>query len=165
MLELRALYHLASSFNAPGNHILEVGSYKGKSTVALALGAPEASITAVDTWYTNPDPRARDYVQRATYESFLKSTGFAKNLSHKVGVLETSDIRSETRLIFLDGDHRYGPVSENLRVILGTAAPGTLVAFHDFAPGENYGGGGFPGRHRSPRPAPSHRTDPTSLHR
>jgi hypothetical protein len=118
--ELERLYTLARDVGS--GCIVEVGSYRGRSTVALALGSfdghgvpvfavePHESFSGVFGGEFGPEDRA------AFFETMLATGAWEVvrlvNLSSEVVAPGWSH---EVELLWLDGDHAYEAVSRDLR--------------------------------------------------
>jgi len=174
--ELFSLYHLA--LLAPGERpaVLEVGSWCGRSTVALALAmaARGGIVDAVDLfperddWFRNDDGTYSFAVsvgdrrygayneQRVWAEPYLRDIApvyerfggileaFATHLSQEglgervqsfrgdlASFLESRARPSGYGLIFLDGDHGYESVCNDIRLAESVLVPGGWLAFDD----------------------------------
>lgn len=127
--EGRALARLAA-----GRDVLEIGSWKGRSTIWMARTA--RSVVAVDTF----DGRGTfDVVDIDTFDEFaanLKRYG----VDEKVGVLNGESVfwmgqLRETHqfdLIFIDGSHDYESVKADAEAALLVLRDGGLLVFHDY---------------------------------
>jgi SAM-dependent methyltransferase len=116
---------------AKGKHVLEVGSYCGRSTICLARTADH--VTAVDPFDGRTTPRPKP-----TYETFRENVG-RYQVGHKVRAFRGTfdEFCRDDRilpfdLIFIDGAHDYDSVKNDIRHALRLLAPGGLLAFHDF---------------------------------
>jgi predicted O-methyltransferase YrrM len=93
--------------------IVEIGSWKGKSTIALARGAAAThreKIYAIDPHAVQPE---EGYLEdtRAEFHANLKQAGVD---SQVVPMIMTSEKAAHgwsipIRLLWIDGDHRYEP--------------------------------------------------------
>ena len=136
--EIRFLAALAACTPAAGS-IVEIGSFKGKSTVALA--------TVCDRYGFGPvvaiDPHAGlSYLgphmpqQSPTFDEFLASLKGA-GVEHKVEFHRafSRDVASSwnrpIRLLWIDGDHSYKGCKEDFDLFSPHLADGAVVAFHD----------------------------------
>jgi predicted O-methyltransferase YrrM len=126
---------------ARGKRVLEVGSYFGRSTVALASTA--AIVHTVDV-----HPADDLGLGLATTAGALIENLDRHNLRHKVVVhvgfsqLILPELpRASFDLIFLDAQHQREPVEEDLAAILPLARANAVLAFHDYGvPGVEHGG-------------------------
>jgi hypothetical protein len=136
--ELRFIAMLAACSRAEGS-IVEIGSFKGKSTVGLA--------TVCDRYDLGPvvaiDPHAGfSYLgpemphQSPTFDEFLgalKSAG----VGHKVEFHRafSRDVAQNwnrpIRLLWIDGDHSYKGCKEDFDLFSPYLSDGAVVAFHD----------------------------------
>ena len=142
--EGRRLAYLASTVPAD-QAIVELGSWKGKSTAYLAAGSKfghRASVFAVDHWvghpelqYLFPDPST------TTLPEFLRNMEWQGHLDIVTPISgKTADVgKTWTRpigLLFIDAAHEYEGVKEDFRVWSPFVGVGGWVAFHDSgAPG------------------------------
>ncbi len=119
--ELEFLYDTAKKMK----DVVEIGSYKGKSTVAL-LGSG-AKVIAIDTWEGNDDLK----VTNRDYYEFLKNTGGSDNLTTIVGdSVERSKDIDDVDMVFLDGDHSYEGVKRDIEAWLPKTKK--LICGHDY---------------------------------
>jgi len=136
--EGRFLVMAAACAPAKGS-ILEIGSFKGKSTVGLASIARHyalGSVVAVDphTAPSETDPSLEG--QSSTWEDFLATLRFAglenhveahRAFSHDLG--RTWD--RPLRLLWIDGDHTYSGVKLDFDLFSPFLVEGAIIAFHD----------------------------------
>lgn len=140
--EMNLLYQLASEVPERGV-IVEIGSFQGKSTVCLGLGAKEsgASVFAVD-------PHENYYVNASTHYGMENHAALLKNLvGFELGeIVRVVAMRSINivhqivgiDLLWIDGSHEYHDVSFDLVVWSKEMSPTGKIAVHDTA-------GHFPG--------------------
>jgi predicted O-methyltransferase YrrM len=116
------------------NHILEIGSYLGRSTRVLGDNTP-GKVIAVDDWYgprdVNLTDRARIYdTFHANLKDLIESgkvVPFRTDLNHfQWNGHGTPD------MIFIDGDHAYESVARDIRTMLPLLANGGLLCGHDY---------------------------------
>jgi predicted O-methyltransferase YrrM len=124
--------------NAAGGVIVEIGSYRGRSTVALAKGSAEghqAPIYAIEPhepftglFGGNFGPGDR----RAFYKTMLRTRSWEHvrlvNLSSEI---VTPGWRQPVALLWIDGDHRYDSVKRDLEAWLPHLLPDAVVVFDD----------------------------------
>ncbi len=140
-----ALMLLARSGPGQGA-VVEIGSFLGKSTAWLALGALHGGrgrVTAVDPFTGSPEHQRGgrneepEIVARGTtrprFEQNLRDAG----LREAVDIIEARSTDAAARwsgpirLLFIDGDHSEEASRADFEAWLPHAAPGGLVAFHD----------------------------------
>ena len=130
----RAIYHLIKNLDV--RNVLEIGTHIGGSLVSIALAMKDrdgAKITTVDIADVNTDsPCPRDLIHEIGCESFVDfvvsdSVEFLKNESHYLP-------KSKYDFIFLDGDHSYEKVYEELPLAYDLLADNGYILFHDYFP-------------------------------
>ena len=134
--EFRLLHELARA--ADGGCIVEVGSWRGRSTVALALGAREgagAPVFAVDPHeeFTGVLGGKFGPEDRAAFYRAMLETGCWREvrLLNASSELLAPQWERPVALLFLDGDHRDEAVRRDFHLWLPHLAPGANVAFDD----------------------------------
>jgi MMP 1-O-methyltransferase len=127
-----ALFEAAAAATGRG-HIVEIGSWKGRSTVWLAAGARlrGAKVYAVD-----PHIGSREDPQAATLAEFRENLARAGVADHVEPLVMTSAeavrvIDGEIELLFIDGDHSYEGVRRDAALWLPRLVEGGTVMFHD----------------------------------
>ncbi len=126
-----------------GGTIVELGSYRGKSTVALALGA---QLSGATVWAIDPH---ESYHQGDTDFGPLDNSAFLQNIvaagvTDVVRVInlsagDVSEIWGEViHLLFLDANHEYQHVRWDFLAWSYHVHPEGLIAMHDT-------GGNWPG--------------------
>lgn len=141
--ELRWLAEKASTRKT----ILELGSWKGRSTKALALSSP-GTVYAVDHWKGSESERQGTHKEAAVLgpDAFYKI--FEENLKDEIRSGKVIPIRADSReaarrlreekgvgwidMVFIDGDHEYEPVKQDIRTWFPFVAPGGLFCGHDY---------------------------------
>jgi predicted O-methyltransferase YrrM len=121
--------------------IIEVGSYYGKSTRALADNSPDdARIYAVDPWdyyfasLMKVDNNSFNQFYMNLYE-YIKS----KKLIICRAKWEDYEPKEKADFIFIDGDHTYDSCRHDIDKALQWVKPDGIIAGHD------YNVAGFPG--------------------
>src|SRR5256885_8307811 len=119
--------------------ILEIGSFKGKSTVGLASIAARyhlGKVVAVDphTAPSSTDPRLRG--QASSFEDFRHTLARAGLTDHvEVHRKLSRDLATgwtrPIRLLWIDGDHTYPGAKQDLDLFAPHLATGGVVALHD----------------------------------
>lgn len=125
----------------PDGEIVEIGSFRGLSTIVLAANAPEgAAIVAIDPHAGNDrGPQEIDgYVveavaDRAAFEDNLVNAG----VRHRVRHVRSSSadahgaVYAEIDVLYIDGAHRYGPARADLRDWGRRVTAGGTLLVHD----------------------------------
>lgn len=130
----RALFRAAAETTGRGA-IVEIGSWKGRSTTWLASGARLAGhrVYAID-----PHRRSREYPAAETLDEFLGNVarnGLADIVEPLVMTSEAAaaHIEGPVELLFIDGDHSYEAVRRDAELWLPRLIEGGTVMFHDVA--------------------------------
>lgn len=130
--ETQLLYDLAAQVPQGGN-IVELGSYRGKSTILLAMGA---QLSGAIVWAVDHHP---DYVAVDTAYGMFDNQVYYENIArHNVGhVIKTINLPSwqfrnvwigTINLLWIDASHEYEDVKLDFEQWSGCA---DKVAMHD----------------------------------
>lgn len=116
---------------AAGKDVLELGSWKGRSTVALAGVA--RSVVAVDSFagdeHTGPADTHLEFLQN------LVAAGVRDRVEVWMGRIEdfADHLPSASfDLVFIDGTHTAEAVERDTKLALRCVRPGGFVAWHDW---------------------------------
>jgi predicted O-methyltransferase YrrM len=123
--EGEALYELARACTGEGV-IVEIGSFKGKSTVCLGLGSQAGAsvpIYAIDP-HQERFPEFKTNVGRAGIDELVLPV---PSLSQQAA----DDFDEPIELLFVDGSHEYDLVLEDFEKWVPKVVDGGWVAFHD----------------------------------
>jgi len=132
--EVEYLYRLGREGPTEGV-IVEIGSWKGKSTICLALGSMAAGRGKV--YGVDPhQPLAEEGYVEDTEAEFLKNIKDAGVQTHVVPMVMTSeqaakDWNKPIRLLWIDGDHRYEQAKRDFLLWEPHVIEGGIVAMHD----------------------------------
>lgn len=131
--EAHLLYQNAK--NLKGNKVVvEIGSYLGKSTCAIAEGIRGKNINfyTIDTF----ENQAMTEGRRNTFEEFLKNTSEYKDLitikkgfSYDV-VKKMQNVKID--FLWIDGDHTYQGVKRDIEDWVPLVKENGIVCFHDY---------------------------------
>jgi predicted O-methyltransferase YrrM len=102
--------------------VVEIGCHRGVSTEVWLLHA--ARVVAVDCWS-----------DEAFYREFLERVGDYPNLSvcHDFSLKAAARYRDgEFDLVYLDGDHSFAAVCEDIRTWMPKVRPGGWLTGHDY---------------------------------
>ena len=133
--------HEAAAAVAPPGRIVEIGSFRGRSTIVLARAAPEGvEVVAVDPHAgTDRGPQEIETsaaTGEADHERFLANlerAGVRERVRH---VRELSGsahraVEGEIDLLYVDGAHRYGPARDDIARWGARVRPGGTMMIHD----------------------------------
>ncbi len=120
--------------------IVEIGSWKGKSTIWLACGSKQGasvSIYAIDPHAGSTPYRERDG-EVWTFGEFQENIRAAKVDDLIIPLVKTSqeaadDFTQPVELVFVDGDHAHELVKLDFELWFPRVVDGGTMAFHDSA--------------------------------
>lgn len=120
------LYELAHFCDGP---ILEIGTYRGKSTIVMATALRDAGragpIVSLDVDAAGLEAAAAEASVRGVGDRIVLARGTVEALFRtRPGFAPT--------LVFLDGDHSRRGVARDLRALRDRVPSGALLLFHDF---------------------------------
>ncbi len=135
--QARRLYACAAR-PRPAGAVVEIGSFRGRSTVVLAAGA--GSVVAIDP-HAGGDrgpqeiaPEAsRGEADHAAFRGNLAAAGVADRVRHvrKLSADAHGDVAGPVSLLYVDGAHRFGPARSDLAGWGARVAPGGTMLVHD----------------------------------
>lgn len=124
-----------------GGRIVEIGSFRGRSTVAIARSAPAGvEIVAIDPHAGND--RGPQEIEGFEDEAAVDSKVFLANLE-RAGVRDKvtyvrkfshdalDDVVAPIDLLHIDGAHRFGPASDDIKSWGARVTPGGAMVIHD----------------------------------
>lgn len=129
--------------------IVELGSFKGKSTAYLAEGARlghHAHVWAVDPWDLPGNPSGRHgFASFGVMEKFYEQLGSMSLLEGVSAIREFSTVFAsfwkgpQVGLLYIDGSHVYSDVKEDYEAWSPHLASGATVVFDDYDTEKNPG--------------------------
>jgi MMP 1-O-methyltransferase len=124
--EGEALYEFARACTGNGV-IVEIGSWKGKSTVCLALGSKAGACVPIYAVDPHADYRFGDF------KTNLDRAGIAELVEPVASLSQAAadDFREPIEFLFVDGSHEYELVLEDYEKWVPKVVEGGWVAFHD----------------------------------
>lgn len=134
----------------PGDQaVVEIGSFKGKSTCYLAAGRFMSGggglVYAVDPWDLPGNPYGKHGFSASTvrgvFDAQVASLGFGEIVCPVRGfsVNVARDWEAKVGMLFIDGDHSEQAVHDDLFAWLPHMADGGVLAFDDFDTPRNPG--------------------------
>ena len=118
------------------NNVVEIGSYKGRNTIALALGCP-GPVIAVDHWEGDDDGNGtlKNLMSlENTYEVFIKNVADFRNVNiMRMPSLEAAQQMngSTVDMVFIDGEHTYEACKADIEAWLPNTKK--LICGHDYS--------------------------------
>ena len=125
----------------PGDRIVEIGSYHGRSAIVLASAAAEGvEVIAIDPhggnargpleWDSGFDEGQADHER---FVANLRNAGVLHRIRHlrKASQDATDDVFGEVELLYIDGAHRYNPALADIVRWGAKVAPGGTMLIHD----------------------------------
>lgn len=141
------LYWLSYAGSVAGD-VIEIGSWQGRSTIALAQACADSDngiVHAIDTFQGNPGNEAMYVVgaaDRSDLEPNFRRNIAAAGLTDRVAVYAKSSVDAveevasaadTVRMMYIDGEHSYDAVKEELDLFAPLLAPGGLLTFDDYS--------------------------------
>lgn len=127
--EAMALYTMARRM---GN-IVEIGCLHGRSTAALVQAAKvfKARVTSVDPFYLTPN--TKQISSAANWRKNLRAVGLeAPKLMEMESHQAAQIYKDEIAFLFIDGNHDYAHVKQDIEDWSPKVKVGGVMAFHDF---------------------------------
>jgi hypothetical protein len=137
--QARRLFERAAAV-PPSGRIVEIGSYRGRSAIVLASAAAGAEIVAIDPHAGND--RGPQEIHGSASEGESDNQAFRANLE-RAGVagrvrhvrLPSQDalgsVEGAVDLLYIDGAHRLGPATDDIRRWGARVRPGGTMLVHD----------------------------------
>ncbi len=133
--------HRAASATRPGERIVEIGSFRGRSTIVLAGASPEGvEVVAIDPHAGNDrGPQEIDGFASEAGEDHrrflanLAAAGVAERVRHVRRFSDDAhgEVDGPIGVLLVDGAHRYAPARADLRDWGRRVAPGGVLMVHD----------------------------------
>jgi len=125
----------------PGGTIVEIGSFRGRSTIVLARSAdPSVAVIAIDPHAGNDrgPQEIEGFADEAAsddeiFTAHLLAAGVAERVRHlrKFSNDALNDVEGPIDLLYVDGAHRYGPARADIAAWGARVADGGTMLIHD----------------------------------
>lgn len=138
--QARRLWEAALTVRPPGR-IVEIGSFRGRSTIVLRLAAAEAvEVVAIDPHgggdrgpqEISPDALRGEEDNRA-FRANLAAAGLANDVKHVRRMSDEAhpEVQDPIDLLYVDGAHRYAPARADIEQWGKRVRPGGTMLVHD----------------------------------
>jgi len=125
----------------PGGRIVEIGSFRGRSMIAIARSAPKGvELVAIDPHAGNDrgPQEIEGFEQEAAednvvFRANLEKAGVADRVKHvrKFSHEAHGDVDGEIDVLHIDGAHRFGPAREDIMAWGNRVVEGGSMLIHD----------------------------------
>lgn len=138
--QARSLFEYASAVPA-GAAIVEIGSYRGRSTIVLGLAAPDdVQVFAIDPHAGNDrgpwqweSPPSEGEADRQAFDANLAAAGLERQVRHLR--MRSSDavgqVDRPVAMLYVDGSHRFSAARDDLVRWGERVSPGGAMLVHD----------------------------------
>ena len=138
--QARRLWDRAAALE-PGSRMVEIGSFRGRSTTILALAAVDGvELVAIDPHAGNDrgPQQIEGFAEEAAvdhdvFHANLERAGVSTRVRHARQFSQDAlgAVDGDVQLLYIDGAHRYTPALADIRVWGARVAPGGTLLIHD----------------------------------
>jgi predicted O-methyltransferase YrrM len=138
--EAAGLYSIARKVKKNGI-VIEIGSWKGKSTFCIAKGLKNGMIFAIDPFNCAGDPdsivaykkQKGDAELIDQFDNNMKNLGVSNKVTSLVGYSrDFIDMNKKIDFLFIDGDHSKKECEFDFLNYFSKVIKGGFIAFHDY---------------------------------
>ena len=121
---------------APPGLIVEFGAWEGRSSAALANAAHPRIVHSVDPWDGRGHPMSAEIASKrdigAQWQANMDAHTKGNVVGHKMGWREfLPEIKDPVALCFIDADHSYREVFDNVAAMVPLMVPGGVMCGDD----------------------------------
>ena len=135
------LYKRIVDNSQDGSHVVEVGSWKGRSAAFMSVEIINSNknikFDCVDTWKGSIEHTTYDVItEEKLYDVFLSNIEPVKHIINPIRMtsIEASKLYEDNSLdfVFIDASHEYEDVKEDILAWLPKVKKGGVLAGHDY---------------------------------
>jgi predicted O-methyltransferase YrrM len=126
---------------APPGQIVEIGSFRGRSTIVLGLAAPDGvEVVAIDPHgggdrgpqEITPD-EARGDEDNRVFRANLEGAGVSEAIRHvrRMSDEASGEVEGSIAMLYVDGAHRYSPARADIELWGASVVVGGTLLVHD----------------------------------
>jgi predicted O-methyltransferase YrrM len=128
---------LAAKVRMLRGRIVEIGSWEGKSTCALANASFPGVVHAIDTWAGSPGESSEQLAaERDVYETFTRNVAELTQGNVRPHRTNWRDYFRHAafpcRLVFIDAEHTYREVFDTITKVRPLMVPGGVICGDDW---------------------------------
>jgi len=136
-----ALLHAEAARCAPGDRIVEIGSFRGRSTIVLASAAADGvDVVAIDP-HAGTDRGPHEFsgyeeeasADNVAFNANLERAGVRDRVRHVRRFSDDAldEVADPITVLYIDGAHRYAPARSDIHRWGDRVAPGGSLLIHD----------------------------------
>jgi len=117
-----------------GGAVVEIGSWKGRSTLWLGFGAQSAWPGKVEVYSIDPHLGIKNIDESDTFEEFKKNIEIIRGFIIPLRQFSFNVVKEwnkKVKVLFIDGSHEYKDVLEDFVDWRRFLEEGSYIAFHD----------------------------------
>jgi MMP 1-O-methyltransferase len=136
--DMEWLFNTAKSIKENGL-VVELGSWKGRSSCSISLGLNNAKLFCIDTWNGNLNQLAVHYAEKGSgaYNDFITN---CQTVAKRVPFILACDSSQAAVLfenesidwLFIDSDHSPEGIERDLKAWIDKVKPNGIISGHDW---------------------------------